>query len=335
MILITGGLGYIGSHLAIELIKQGYQIVIFDNISTKDNQNRSHINKICNCIVPYYNVNLLDKEKLNRLFSIFTGSNKIDLVIHLAGRKSVPESVKEPLLYYQNLTMTINLIEVMIENNVKNLIFSSSGTVYSTNGNSNNGSNDNSNNGSNDSNGSTGFKEDSQTGISLSNPYAKSKFFIEELLKDLYNSDNSWNITILRYFNPAGFHESRLITENSSNLFPQLIKDPNNFKIYGNDFKTTDGTAIRDYIHIRDLVSGHIICLPLKGLHIYNLGSGTGYSVKQVLDTFKRVKGVEFDYQYVDRREGDIDAMVADITKIREELGWTLQYSLEDICKDV
>lgn len=256
MILITGGLGYIGSHLTIELVNQNYDIVIFDITS---NDNRSKIEKICNCIVPCYNVDLLDKEKLNRIFMMF----KIDSVIHLAGKKSVTESIQEPLLYYQNLTMTINLLEVMKKNNVKNLIFSSSATVYGPN---------------------SDFKEDSLTGVSLCNPYAKSKYCIEELLKDIYNSDNSWNITILRYFNPCGYHESRLITEISSNLFPQLIKDVHNFKIYGNDYNTMDGTAIRDYIHIKDLVSGHIICLLLKGLHIYNLGSGIGYSVKQVLD---------------------------------------------------
>lgn len=330
MILITGGLGYIGTHLAIELIKQNHRIVIFDKLSNNNIENISHIWSICNCIVPYYDVDLLDKEKLIRLFNMFKNINKIDLVIHLAGRKSVSESVREPMLYYQNLTMTMNLIEVMIQNNVKNLIFSSSGTVYSTSINTNTNTDPNTNTG-----GINRFKEDTQTGTSLSNPYAKSKFFIEELLKDLYNSDNSWNITILRYFNPCGYHESRLITENSSNLFPQLIKDPNNFKIYGNDFKTEDGTAVRDYIHINDLISGHIICLPLKGLHIYNLGSGTGYSVKQVLDTFKRVKNIEFEYQYQGRREGDIDVMIADISKIREELGWIPKYTLEDICKDV
>lgn len=307
MILITGGLGYIGSHLVIELIKQKRNIVIFD-ISSNDN--RSKINKICNCIVPCYNVNLLDKEKLNRMFMMF----KIDSVIHLAGKKSITESIQDPLLYYQNVTMTMNLLEVMKKNNVKNLIFSSSATVYGSN---------------------SDFKEESLTGVSLFNPYAKTKYCIEEMLKDIYNSDNSWNITILRYFNPAGFDKSRLITEESGNLFPQLIKDIYNFKIYGNDFKTEDGTAIRDYIHIEDLVSGHIICLSLKGLHIYNLGSGTGYSVKQVLDTFKRVKGVEFEYKYADRREGDIDLMVADISKIREQLGWISKHTLEDICRDV
>lgn len=319
-ILVTGGTGYIGSHTCVELLNNGYEVIIIDNLSNSKENVISYIEKITNKKVKFYKRDVRDK---NLLINIFK-ENKIEAVIHFAGLKAVGESVKKPLLYYQNnIDSTLVLCEVMEEFNVKKIIFSSSATVY---GNPE----------------KLPITEDMKVG-NTTNPYGTSKLYIEGILKDLYISDNGWSIILLRYFNPIGAHESGLLGEDPNgipnNLMPYIVKVATGelecLSVYGDDYETKDGTGIRDYIHVVDLARGHVKALDklLKvcGVNIYNLGTGNGYSVLDIVNTFERVNGVKVNYKIVGRRDGDIASCYADSSKAYKELGWMSNHTLEDM----
>lgn len=323
-ILITGISGYIGSHTAVELLESGYEVVGLDNFSNSKKEVIEKIKKITNKDFKFYEGNMLDKNILNNIFK----ENKIDAVIDFAAYKAVGESVEKPVEYYiNNVSSVLNLLNIMKENNVKTLVFSSSATVY---GNPK----------------EVPIKETSQTG-NTTNPYGTSKLFDEQILKDLYNSDNSWNICILRYFNPIGAHKSGLIGEEPNgipaNLVPYVTKVAKGkleyLKIFGNDYDTKDGTGVRDYIHVVDLAIGHIKALQKlekekQGLFIYNLGTGTGYSVLDIVNTFEKVNNIKIPYKIVKRREGDIATCYSNTEKANKELGFKAKYTLEDMLKD-
>lgn len=316
-ILVTGGCGYIGSHTCVLLLEQGYEVVIIDNLSNSKEEVISKIETITGKNVKFYLGDVRDKELL---FSIFE-KEKIDAVIHFAGLKAVGESVRLPLKYYRNnIDSTLSLCEVMTDFGVKNIIFSSSATVYGTPS-------------------ELPLKETSRVG-GTTNPYGSSKLFIEGILKDLYISDDSFNITILRYFNPVGAHDSFLLGEDPNgipnNLMPYIVKvacgELEFLSIFGNDYNTVDGTGVRDYIHVMDLAMGHVKALEnMNGLNVYNLGTGKGYSVLEMVNTFMDVNGVVVPYKIVSRRDGDIDACYADSSKAYNELGWKAERSLRDM----
>ena len=319
-ILVTGGTGYIGSHTCVELLNNGYEIVIIDNLSNSKENVISYIEKITNKKVKFYKGDVRDKNLLNNIFK----ENKIEAVIHFAGLKAVGESVKKPLLYYQNnIDSTLVLCEVMEEFNVKKIIFSSSATVY---GNPE----------------KLPITEDMKVG-NTTNPYGTSKLYIEGILKDLYVSDNSWSIILLRYFNPIGAHESGLLGEDPNgipnNLMPYIVKVATGelkcLSVYGDDYDTKDGTGVRDYIHVVDLARGHVKALnkllKVQGVNIYNLGTGNGYSVLDIVNTFEKVNGVKVNYKIVGRRDGDIASCYADSSKAYKELGWMSEHTLEDM----
>ena len=319
MILVTGGLGYIGSHTVVELIKNNYEVVIIDNLSNSKIDVLDKLKKITGKDIKLYQEDVCDKDALRKIFK----ENKIDSVIHFAGYKAVGESVLKPLMYYRNnIDSTLSLLEVMQENNCFNIIFSSSATVY---GNPK----------------SLPIKEDFP--LSTTNPYGTTKLFIEYILNDLYISDNKWNITILRYFNPIGADASGLIGENPNgipnNLMPYIVKVANKelecLSIFGDDYKTVDGTGVRDYIHVVDLSRGHVLALQnMHGLNIYNLGTGKGTSVLELVNTFEKVNGVTINKKIVARRPGDIDACYASCDKAYKELGFKAEYDIEDMCRD-
>lgn len=316
-ILVTGGCGYIGSHTVCLLLEQGYDVVIIDNLSNSKREVVEKIEKITGKRVKFYEGDVCDKGILSKIFK----DEKIDSVIHFAGLKAVGESVKKPLMYYRNnIDSTLSLCEVMNEFGVKNIIFSSSATVYGEPS-------------------ELPLKETSRVG-GTTNPYGSTKLYIEGILKDLFISDNDWNITILRYFNPVGAHESGLLGEDPNgipnNLMPYIVKVASRelecLSIFGSDYDTLDGTGVRDYIHVCDLAMGHVRALEyMKGLNIYNLGTGVGYSVLEMVNTFMRVNNVEVNYKIVDRREGDIACCYADSSKAFEELGWKAKYTLDDM----
>ena len=319
-ILVTGGTGYIGSHTCVELLNNGYEVVIIDNLSNSKENVISYIEKITNKKVKFYKGDVRDK---NLLINIFK-KNKIEAIIHFAGLKAVGESVKKPLLYYQNnIDSTLVLCEVMEEFNVKKIIFSSSATVY---GNPE----------------KLPITEDMKVG-NTTNPYGTSKLYIEGILKDLYVSDNSWSIILLRYFNPIGAHESGLLGEDPNgipnNLMPYIVKVATGklecLSVYGDDYDTKDGTGVRDYIHVVDLARGHVKALnkllKVQGVNIYNLGTGNGYSVLDIVNTFEKVNGVKVNYKIVGRRDGDIASCYADSSKAYKELGWKAEHTLEDM----
>ncbi|MBQ6477028.1 MAG: UDP-glucose 4-epimerase GalE [Bacilli bacterium] len=323
-VLVTGGTGYIGSHTCVELLNAGYEVIVLDNLS---NSKRDVINKlevITGKKVKFYEGDVCSYELVSKIFK----ENKIDGVLHFAGYKAVGESVKEPLKYYENnLESTINLFKVMDENNCKLFIFSSSAAVY--------GEQD------------VAKCVETMERRKQSNPYGKTKFMIENIAEDLYASDNSWNITLLRYFNPVGSHESGLIGDDPNgipnNLMPFIIKvathELDKLTIFGNDYPTPDGTCIRDYIHVVDLAKGHLKALDhaLKessNLYIYNLGSGKGVSVQEMVDTFEKVNNLKLNYVYGDRRAGDLPEYYADPSKAEKELGWKTEKTLEDMCRD-
>lgn len=321
-ILVTGGTGYIGSHTCVELLNSGYDIVVIDNLSNSKIDVVDKIKKITNKDFKFYEGDCCDKGLLSNIFK----ENDIDAVIHFAGFKAVGESVKLPLKYYRNnLESTINLLEVMNEYGVKKIVFSSSATVY--------GKPD-----------SLPIRESFP--LSTTNPYGSTKLMIEDILRDLYNSDNSWSIAILRYFNPIGAHKSGLIGENPNgipnNLMPYIIKvatkELETLSIFGNDYDTKDGTGVRDYIHVVDLAKGHIKAIEKvtseTGCDAYNLGTGNGYSVLDIVNTFKRVNNIDVSYKIVDRRPGDIDACYADPSYAKEKLGWKAELGIEEMCKD-
>lgn len=322
MILVTGGTGYIGSHTCVELLKNGYEVVIVDNLSNSSNDVVDRIKKITNKDLKFYFGDVSDKELLRRIFT----ENKIDAVIHFAGYKAVGESVKLPLKYYDNnLYSTICLCEVMKEFSCKKIVFSSSATVYGIPK-------------------TLPIKEDEA--LSTTNPYGTTKLMIEQILKDLYVSDNEFSIAVLRYFNPIGADKSGLIGENPNgipnNLMPYIVKVALNkleiLSVFGSDYDTPDGTGVRDYIHVVDLARGHIKAIEhvmkQTGIDYYNLGTGVGYSVLDIIKTFEKVNNVKINYKIVDRRPGDIASSYADVTKSYKELGFKTIYTLEDMCKD-
>lgn len=323
-ILVTGGTGYIGSHTVVELINAGYNVVIMDNLSNSKESVVDKIELITGVRPVFYKADMLDVDATSRIFA----ENQIDAVIHFAGLKAVGESVQVPLKYYNNnITGTIRLLEVMKIYGVKTLVFSSSATVY---GNPQ----------------SVPIREDFPVG-GCTNPYGKTKYFIEEILRDLVVSDPSFSIALLRYFNPVGAHPSGLIGENPNgipnNLMPYItqvaIGKLQYLRVFGNDYATHDGTGVRDYIHVVDLAKGHLCALrkleeSAAGVYTYNLGTGTGYSVLDMVNAFSKVLGKPLPYKIVERRAGDIDACYADPTKAKEELGFVAQYDLQKMCED-
>ena len=322
-ILVTGGLGYIGSHTCVELLNNNYNVIVIDNLSNSKEEVKDKIETITNKKIVFYKEDVCNQEKLEQIFK----ENNINAVIHFAGFKAVGESVEKPLEYYQNnINSTIVLCQTMRRYNCKKIIFSSSATVYGDNPN-------------------VPFKETYETG-KTTNPYGTSKLFIEQILKDLYISDNDWSITLLRYFNPIGAHKSGLIGENPNgipnNLMPYITKiavgELEYLNIFGNDYDTPDGTGVRDYIHVVDLAIGHVKALDKllnnKGINIYNLGTGKGYSVLEIVNTFKKVNNIDLPYKITERRPGDIATCYADSTKAQKELDWHPIYDIEDMVKD-
>ncbi len=321
-VLVTGGAGYIGSHTMVELLNAGYDVVCIDDFSNSKPETLENVKKITNKNFIFYEGDVCCKDILNKIFD----EQKIDVVIHFAGYKAVGESVKIPIKYYRNnLDSTLSLLEVMNSHNCKNIVFSSSATVYGKPE-------------------KLPIKEDSK--LSTTNPYGTTKLMIERILKDLYHSDNNWSIAILRYFNPVGAHESGLIGEDPNgipnNLMPYIVKvatkEYPSLKVFGNDYDTKDGTGVRDYIHVVDLAKGHVKAIEkinkTNGVDCYNLGTGCGYSVLNLVETFKKVNNVDVPYEIVERRPGDIDACYADPTYAEEQLKWKALKNIDDMCKD-
>ena len=323
-ILVTGGAGFIGSHTVVELLNSGKEVVIIDNFSNSKPEVLDKIKKITGKDFKFYELNYLDKEKLEKIFE----ENKIDAVMNFAGFKAVGESVQKPIEYYtNNISGALVLLDTMKKYNVKKFIFSSSATVYGDPE-------------------IIPITEQCKTG-GTTNPYGTTKLFIEQILKDIYISDNSWDICILRYFNPIGAHESGLIGEDPqgipNNLMPYITKVAagklEQLSVFGNDYPTKDGTGVRDYIHVVDLAKGHIKALEKiekegKGIFIYNLGTGTGYSVLDVVNSFEKSTGVKVPYKIAPRRPGDVAMCYANPSKAKEELGWVAEKTIEDMCKD-
>ena len=323
-ILVTGGAGYIGSHTCVELLNEGFEIVVIDNFSNSKSSSLDAIKKITGKDFKFYEIDYLDKDALNKVFE----ENKIDSVINFAGFKAVGESVQKPIEYYtNNISGALNLLDVMRKHNVKKFVFSSSATVY---GNPE----------------KIPLTEDCKIG-GTTNPYGTSKLFIEQILKDIYASDNSWDIIILRYFNPVGAHESGLIGEDPkgipNNLMPYIAKvatkELKELSVFGNDYNTPDGTGVRDYIHVVDLAKGHVLALNKlekegKGLFIYNLGTGTGYSVLDLVHAYEKANNVKVPYKIAPRRDGDIATCYSDPTKAKNELGFVATKTIEDMCHD-
>ena len=323
-ILVTGGAGYIGSHTCVELLNAGKEIVVIDNFSNSNEKALDSIKKITGKDFKFYNIDYLDRASLENVFS----ENDIDAVLNFAGYKAVGESVKEPLKYYiNNISGALVLLDTMKKFNVKKFVFSSSATVY---GNPE----------------IIPITEECKVG-GTTNPYGTTKLFIEQILKDLYNSDNTWDIAILRYFNPIGAHESGLLGEDPkgipNNLMPYISKvaagNLKELSVFGNDYNTPDGTGVRDYIHVVDLAKGHLLALnkldkEQKGIYIYNLGTGKGYSVLDLVNTFERVNNIKVPYVIAPRRPGDIASCYSDPTKALKELGRSAEKNLDDMCKD-
>ena len=321
-ILVTGGMGYIGSHTVVELLENNYEVIIVDNLINSKLEVLDNIEKITGKRPKFYQYDLCNQNDLEQVFK----ENKIDAVIHFAGLKAVGESVQKPLLYYQNnLVSTLNLLEIMTKHNCKKLVFSSSATVYGTPK-------------------SLPIKEDFP--LSTTNPYGSTKLFIEYMLKDLYKSDPTWSIAILRYFNPIGAHSSYLLGEDPNgipnNLMPYIVKvatkELDHLNIFGNDYDTKDGTGVRDYIHVVDLAKGHIKAIEkiMKSNQVdcYNLGTGHGYSVLEIVNTFERINNIKVPYQITKRRDGDIAECYADPSYAKQELNFTCTKTLEDMVRD-
>ncbi len=319
-ILVTGGTGYIGSHTSVELIKQGYDIVIADNLSNSKVDVIDKIEKITGKRPAFYQVDILDREGIEMIFS----AHKIEAVIHFAGKKAVGESVQKPLMYYHNnITGTINVVEAMLKYGCKKLVFSSSATVYGVPK-------------------TVPIKEDFP--LSTTNPYGTTKLYIEGMLRDVYVANKDLSITLLRYFNPIGAHESGLIGDNPNgipnNLMPYITRVAKGtlpcLNVFGNDYPTRDGTGVRDYIHVIDLARGHIKAIEHMdepGVKVYNLGTGNGYSVLDLVQAFEKVNGIKIPYKITERRPGDVAECYADPTKAKEELGWVAEYGLDEMCR--
>lgn len=321
-ILVTGGAGYIGSHTCVELLENGYQVVVVDNLSNSSAGSLKRVEKITGKSVDFRQFDLCDTNKLRALFDEFD----FDGVVHFAGLKAVGESVEQPLGYYRNnIDSTLSLCEAMRSHDVTKLIFSSSATVY---GNAS----------------ELPLKESSPVGNGITNPYGQTKFMIEQILRDVVVADPSWHVTILRYFNPIGAHESGLIGEDPdgipNNLLPFVaqvaIGRREKVKVYGNDYDTPDGSGVRDYIHVVDLAKGHVAALEKirSGVHVYNLGTGTGSSVLEVIKAFEAAAGKTIPFEIAPRRPGDVASSYADCSLAEHELGWRAGKSLQDACED-
>ena len=321
-VLLTGGTGYIGSHTAIELIKLGYDVEIMDNLYNSKITVLDSIKKITGVKPKFYRVDLLDKEGMDKMFAV----GNYDLVIHFAGLKAVGESVKKPLKYYENnVGGTINLLDCMKKYSVKKIIFSSSATVYGDQG-------------------VAELTEEMQTGVGITNPYGETKHVIEEILKDVAEADEKFEVAILRYFNPVGSHPSGLIGEDPNdipnNLMPIIMKvytgEIEKLKVYGNDYNTIDGTGVRDYIHVVDLAKGHVAVIQKMkpGVLFYNLGTGKGTSVLEMISAFEKASGRKLPYEIAGRRAGDLAEMYASPKKAEKELGWKTELTVEDAMND-
>lgn len=320
-VLVTGGAGYIGSHTMVELLNGGYEVICVDNFCNSKPETLDRVRKITGKDFKFYEGNVCNKELMEQIFD----ENEIDAVIHFAGLKAVGESVKLPLKYYRNnIDSTLSLLEVMTKYDCKKLVFSSSATVYGKPE-------------------RLPIKEDFP--LSTTNPYGATKLMIEGILKDVYVSDSNWSIAVLRYFNPIGAHESGLIGEDSNdipnNLMPYIVKvatkEYDHLNIFGNDYDTVDGTGVRDYIHVVDLARGHVKAIEKinndKGIDYYNLGTGSGFSVLELVNTFAKVNRVDVPYEIKERRPGDIDACYADPSYAFEKLNWKAEKSIEDMCR--
>lgn len=322
-VLVTGGAGYIGSHTCVELLNAGKDVVIVDNFYNCKKSSLDRIRALVNKDFKFYECDIRDKKGLDEIFK----KEKIDSVIHFAGLKAVGESVHKPLEYFDNnVTGTLILLDVMRNNGCKKIVFSSSATVYGMNN-------------------VSPLTEDMEVG-GVTNPYGRTKYMIECILKDLYTSDNSWSICLLRYFNPIGAHKSGTMGEDPNgipnNLMPYItqvaIGKREYLNVWGNDYDTPDGTGVRDYIHVVDLALGHIKAVEKaennEGLFIYNLGTGKGYSVLDVVKAFEKASGVNIPYKIGPRRDGDIATCYSDPSKAEKELGWKAQRDIEEMCED-
>jgi UDP-glucose 4-epimerase len=321
-ILITGGTGYIGSHTIIELLKNGHKVVVVDNLSNSSRKSLLRVEKITKIKILFYKIDVRDVEALEKVFR----ENQIDAVIHFAGLKSVGESVSHPIEYYDNnIGSTLVLLKKMNEYGVKKIVFSSSATVYGEPS-------------------ELPLKETSRIGVGITNPYGQTKLMIEQILRDLSAADNAMQITILRYFNPIGAHESGLIGEDPNdipnNLMPYIsqvaVGKLEKVGVFGNDYDTPDGTGVRDYIHVVDLAKGHVAALKhiSPGVATYNLGTGKGVSVLELISAFSKATGKDIPYQILPRREGDIASCYATSEKASKELGWFAEKTIEDACED-
>ena len=318
-ILVTGGAGYIGTHTEVELLNRGYNVIAFDNMVNSCEESIKRVEKITGKKIKFYNADMRDAAAMEKIFS----ENKIDSVIHFAGLKAVGESVRKPLEYYDNnIYGTLVLLETMQKFGVKKIVFSSSATVYGT---------------------PERLPLDEDCALSTTNPYGSTKLMLENIMKDLYTADNSWDIILLRYFNPVGAHESGLIGEDPkgipNNLTPYIAQVASGklkeINVFGNDYDTPDGTGVRDYIHVVDLALGHVKAIEKineAGVHIYNLGTGKGYSVLEVIKAFEKACGKKLPYKICPRRPGDIAACYAKVDKAKRELDWVAERGIDEMC---
>ncbi len=321
-ILVTGGAGYIGSHTLIEMQNAGYDVIVIDNLDNSSDESLKRVEKITGKAVKFYKDDVRDKEALRKIFT----ENKIEAVIHFAGLKAVGESVREPIMYYDNnLISTLYLLEVMNEFSVKKIVFSSSATVYGV---------------------ATEMPLVEGMPLGAINPYGRTKYFIEEMLRDLYIADNEWSIALLRYFNPIGAHKSGTIGEDPkgipNNLMPYIsqvaVGKLEKLHVFGNDYNTVDGTGVRDYIHVVDLANGHVKAVDWAlnniGCEAFNLGTGNGTSVLELRDAFVKASGVDVPYVIDPARPGDPDEVYANAEKAEKILGWTAKYGIDEMCED-
>lgn len=322
-ILITGGAGYIGSHIAVELLDKNYKVIVYDNLTNSSKISVQRVEEITGKNITFYEADILDEKKLSEVFK----KEKIDVVIHCAALKSVGESVKKPLEYYHNnITGTLSLLKIMRKYSCKNIIFSSSATVYGDPE-------------------SVPITEDFPKGI-CTNPYGWTKSMMEQIMTDLQKSDPEWKVVLLRYFNPIGAHKSGKIGEDPlgipNNLLPYIaqvaVGKLDYLSVFGDDYDTVDGTGVRDYIHVVDLAKGHVLAVDkidkLKGVSIFNLATGKGYSVLEVLKAFEKACGKKISYKIVQRREGDIAKCFADASKAYKVLGWKAKKDIDEMCED-
>ena len=321
-ILVTGGAGFIGSHTCVELLNSGYDVVVLDNLSNSSEESLRRVQKITGKSLKFYEGDIADKELVGKILD----ENKIFAVIHFAGLKAVGESVAKPLEYYRNnISGTLDMCDVMRNKGVKNIVFSSSATVYGDPA-------------------TVPITEDFP--LSATNPYGRTKLMQEEIFRDFYVADKEWNILLLRYFNPIGAHKSGEIGEDPNgipnNLMPYITKvatrELPRVNVFGNDYPTPDGTGVRDYIHVMDLATGHVNAIDKikenPGVKVYNLGTGKGYSVLDVIKNFSEASGIDIPYVITDRRPGDIAECYSDASLAKEELGWEAKYDIKEMCAD-